>query len=90
MMPAQAYAIASQWGSYINAGDPGAVFYTFPVNDARPQSEAHRAQLQDYAVTLALKRINGVPLSELTPDVAADIRELRALHDFFATADLRP
>jgi hypothetical protein len=27
MTPARAYWIASQWGSYINTGDPGACLY---------------------------------------------------------------
>lgn len=45
--PREALEIASQWGSLIRAGDPGAVFYTFG-DDATPQGPRHRAQLIAY------------------------------------------
>lgn len=37
-----AFAFASQWGSFMHAGDPGACMYGFHHNDGRPVSEAHR------------------------------------------------
>lgn len=48
LTPAAAYAIASQWGSYRTAGDPGACFYAFRKDDGRPASEEHRAQCIRY------------------------------------------
>lgn len=48
LAPEEAYAIASQWGSLVSSGDPGAIFYTFPVDDARPQNSEHRKALVEY------------------------------------------
>lgn len=76
--PAGAYAIASQWGSYVKAGDPGAIFYSFPVNDARPQSEDHRVACILYTDTL-LANIDPKASDEALADHAA----LSALRDFF-------
>ena len=44
----QAITIASQWGSYMHDGDPGAVFYTFPAGKAIVQDEDHRTRLITY------------------------------------------
>jgi hypothetical protein len=84
MTPAQAYAIASDWGSLVRSGDPGAVLYTFPFKDARPQSEAHRAQLMAYATSL-IAQLEAAP----DGDTACDLESLRALAEFFATSPLR-
>lgn len=46
--PAEAFDIASSWGSYMNDGDPGAVFYTFPLGNALVKSESHRETLLWY------------------------------------------
>lgn len=75
-----AFDVASQWGSLISSGDPGAVFYTFPLNDARPLNEAHRAQCLEYTRDL----IDGLQGA----DRAADRSELEALAEFFAAAPL--
>jgi hypothetical protein len=48
MSPREAYELASQWGSYMRDGDPGAVFYSFSALDATPQGSEHRAQLLTY------------------------------------------
>lgn len=48
----RAYDLASDWGSYMHTGDPGACFYAFRFNDGRPVSEEHRLQCLIYARTL--------------------------------------
>jgi hypothetical protein len=75
----KAFEVASQWGSLVRNGDPGAVFYTFPLNDARPLNEAHRAQCLDYTRQLIAEQGEGD---------AADRSELEALAEFFAAAPL--
>jgi hypothetical protein len=42
--PEQAWEYASQWGSMMTNGDPGACMYGFTEN-CRPQSEAHRQEV---------------------------------------------
>lgn len=49
---AKAFAIASEWGSYLHSSDPGACFYGFRAGDGRPVSEEHRAQCLAYLDTL--------------------------------------
>jgi len=88
LTPAKAYEIASQWGSLMTNGDPGAVFYTFPINDGRPQSEAHRQQLLDYTFDLIKEERDDTPDDELDPETAERVAELRALWDFFSTSPL--
>jgi hypothetical protein len=83
LTPAQAFAIASQWGSLIRSGDPGAVFYTFPLNDARPLSEDHRRQCVAYCESL----LDGPPRYETHNDIM-DRAELCALLDFFKESPL--
>jgi elongation factor P hydroxylase len=78
LTPSQAYALASSWGSFIRAGDPGAVFYSFRVNDARPDSERHRRQCLAY--------VRGLLKSGLSEPA---MRELRALRAFFQNTGLR-
>ena len=78
LTPRAAYAIASDWGSFQRAGDPGAVFYTFRPNDARPDSERHRRQCLDYLASL----LKAGP----SPAAVADLKRLRA---FFKSTGLR-
>ena len=78
LTPAQAYDIASDWGSFIRSGDPGAVFYTFRFGDARPDSESHRRQCLAYLADLLGRGLS---------DDAR--RELRALRAFFKSTGLR-
>lgn len=51
LTPATAFAVASSYGSYVSAGDPGACMYAFRAGDGRPVSEAHRTQVLDYLAT---------------------------------------
>ena len=83
MTPAEAYEIASQWGSYSNASDPGACFYAFPVGDARPRSEDHRHQCLWYVAHL----LGG---SSDNGDSRDDIDELVTLARFFRNSELNP
>ena len=43
MTPRRAFRLASGYGSYLRAGDPGASMYAFFFDDGRPVSEDHRA-----------------------------------------------
>lgn len=52
MTPEYAYKIASQWGSFMSAGDPGACFYSFHSNDGRPVDETHRMACLRYTFAL--------------------------------------
>lgn len=76
--PAEAFDIASQWGSYISAGDPGAVFYSFPLNDARPQDDDHRAACLAYTDEL----LDGLDPEDA--DYVEDKASLTVLREFFA------
>jgi hypothetical protein len=78
LTPKQAYDLASQWGSYMRAGDPGACFYGFHVDDGRPVREAHRRQCLAYGLQL---------MQTCRPHEFAELRRLR---EFFATTELRP
>lgn len=71
----EAFDLASQWADT----GAGACFYNFHAGDARPQSEAHRAECLAYLKAL-----------RASPRPAADEAELAALEEFFSSADLRP
>ncbi|QPC87128.1 hypothetical protein GA830_10520 [Mesorhizobium sp. NBSH29] len=87
--PAAAYAIASQWGSYMHATDPGFVFYTFPPNDARPIGADHRRQcLQHTADCLSIASQQATQAG-INADNDEDVTELRLLRRFFTETDLR-
>lgn len=94
LTPSHAYDIASQWGSYMRAGDPGAVFYSFPTADARPQNEDHRAALLAYTDSLlkyTQARIHGTSrLGKRRADLQSQFLELTELREFFATFPLAP
>lgn len=87
--PRQASAIASQWGSYISAGDPGSVFYSLSPNDARPHDEHHRLRCiayTDRCIDIATQRSHQTGHR----DDAEDLRELRQLRRFFVETALKP
>lgn len=91
----QAYDIASQYGSLIRAGDPGACFYRFRFNDGRPATEAHREECLAYAESLE-KDFAGRhwtaqddETDEEAAEIAQDVDNLRALLEFFRASDLR-
>jgi hypothetical protein len=70
MSPREAYELASQWGSYMRDGDPGAVFYSFSASDATPNGPEHRAQLLTYTESL-------LALPDLDADDRADLEKLK-------------
>lgn len=74
--PREAYEIASQWGSFMHAGDPGAAFYTFKRDDAQPQGERHRRQLLDYTESLLAR-------SDLDAADRADLERLKLFFEKF-------
>jgi hypothetical protein len=78
LTPREAYELASGYGSFIRAGDPGACFYGFHFNDGRPVSEAHRQQCLNYTRRLLVEM-----------DKAARA-ELRRLKTFFLLTEVRP
>lgn len=50
--PERAYEIASQWGSYISAGDNGVPFVSFPRGDGTPVSPGHQEACINYTIHL--------------------------------------
>lgn len=68
--------IASLWGSMMTAGDPGACFYGFHLDDGRPQDEAHRAACIAYTEDL----LKGQRESE---DEPGNVAELESLLEWF-------
>lgn len=96
----EAYEIASQWGSYISDGDLGAVFYTFPSGDARPQNSEHRLSLISY--TRSCQNIAQERVSEFEAasegrqadwpwgDPHEDLENLKKLEVFFAMSEQAP
>lgn len=93
--PDEAYDIASSWGSYLRDGDPGAVFYSFPVGDARPQNFEHRQALLKYTdacLKIALDRIENKDAVRECPE--AQLREdhdaLIKLKEFFLFSATAP
>jgi hypothetical protein len=87
LTPAAAYAIASQWGSYMNDADPGRVFYTFPAGDARPIDEAHRAWcLQHTVQCLVIAKSHASQCGHGDDD--ADVQDLLALERFFRECEI--
>ena len=93
----EAYAIASEWGSYVQTDDPGACMYGFKHNDCRPQHERHRAQ--------CLKHIDAVCIPQVLSEFQAavefgnercaheairDYRSLVLLRRFLVSAQCQP
>lgn len=68
--------IASQWGSFMTSGDPGACFYGFHIDDGRPQDEDHRQACIAYTETL---------LTEQRADESepGNVAELESLLEWF-------
>jgi hypothetical protein len=75
--PQKAYEVASQWGSYMNAGDPGSCFYGFHINDGRPQDELHRKRCLEYTQSLYIAADD------------SEREELAALRLWFAGCEVR-
>lgn len=85
MSPVVAYSLASQFGSYQRAGDPGACFYAFHADDGRPVSEAHRRQLLEQ-IAARLRWREGCAYR----GASTERRNLRALRRYYSAAPLRP
>lgn len=95
MTSKQAYTIASQWGSYMRDGDPGAVFYTFPGNAAHVQDAAHRLALIEYTksnITDVIERLiqyrgrHYQGDSDLLREYAKNVHDLAELLHYFEVA----
>jgi len=72
---AEAAAIAADWGSYMRAGDPGAIFYTFPGDTSPAWDSAAAAWALAYCDScLAIARANGEELDSdsCCPDCGRD------------------
>lgn len=76
----QAYRKAAAWGSYIHSDDPGAVMYSFRVDDGRPNDEAHRRALLAHLDAID----DGRP-----PMAVVDAASLWDLRHWLLTCDLR-
>lgn len=95
LTPSAAYAIASQWGSYVRAGDSGACFHAFRKDDARPVNKWHRAQCVRYLereclVAAQLRLENAQAWRDVARIASAerDLADLRHLKCWFRTAPL--
>lgn len=95
LTPRQAFDVAASWGSYMHAGDPGACFYGFHLNDARPQSERHRAQCLAYLDSVCIPAAWAYADDEcercgaaMRPGRVRDLRQLHQLRAFLASASL--
>ncbi|RWC91669.1 MAG: hypothetical protein EOS72_03165 [Mesorhizobium sp.] len=75
----RAFAIASQWGSFMHATDPGQCLYAFYVNDGRPLTEAHR-----------LECLRWLRSKQTTCRSDREYDELMKLIRFMANTALRP
>lgn len=73
--------IASLWGSLMTAGDPGACFYGFHLDDGRPQDEDHRADCIAYTESL----LKAERASETEP---GNVAELESLLEWFKACPL--
>lgn len=98
--PEEACDIASSWGSYMNAGDPGAIFYSFPPGDARPASPDHRMALVTYTRTCLQAAMTRVLEHQALDDAGRadwawgdpdkDVEDLRKLETFFLRSEQLP
>lgn len=72
----EAAEIAAQWGSLMRAGDPGAIFYTFPGGDRAPDwgPDDRAAALAHCDSCLAIARARGEELDSdsVCPDCGRD------------------
>jgi hypothetical protein len=88
--------LASQWGSLIRSGDPGACFYGFPLDgrnryDGRPADENHRANCLSYCGGL-IRKVHCAILDGTAKDMdwtKTDLRRLRSLWRFFRYSPTR-
>lgn len=98
--PDEAYGIASQWGSFMSESDRGAVFYTFPFEEARPQNFEHRRSLVAYTrhcQLIAQERIRDFENASQESQGAwpwgnpyQDMEDLQRLETFFLQAEAMP
>lgn len=79
----RAYSIASEWGSFLDANDPGCRLYGFHYGDGRPVSDQHRSDCLTY-----LRRI--MAQGGVGSMSARSERDLRSLIRFLANCPLRP
>lgn len=63
--PARVYEIASQWGSYCSAGEPGVPFVSFYANDGTPVSPGHQESCIRYTIDLLGRDLQEVDRSDL-------------------------
>lgn len=80
---ARAAEIAAAWGSYMNAGDPGAIFYTFPADGTAPKwDENDRAAALSYCDSCLwqARRAGSGPTDAAA--VAKDVADLEALRRY--------
>lgn len=75
----RAYALASQWASYMDSDDPGQCLYALYTYDGRPLTEAHRLD--------CLKWLRSRPVKGLSRH---DYDDLQKLIRFMANTPLRP
>lgn len=68
--------IASQWGSMMTSGDPGACFYGFHIDDGRPQDEDHRQVCIAYTESL-------LTAQRADEDEPGNVAELESLLEWF-------
>ena len=96
MTKQEAYKIASSWGSYMREGDPGACFYSFPVDDGRPESEEHRTRCLAYLDSDLIPHAkrdearlfrdrHGIDAAAYAK-ASADLAELKRLRQYYMTA----
>lgn len=84
----RAYLIASDYGSFLHAGDPGACFYGFRFNDGRPDSEQHRAKCIAYT-RKCLSEVRGKHVGVMrTQAHAVEMLDLRWLLAWFHRCEL--
>jgi hypothetical protein len=84
----EAYYIASQWGSYMRIGDPGACFYGFHVDDARPVDENHRQLCLAHTDTVIQRLETDLAWGTAHEEQAQDLDDLKALKHWFKHCEL--
>ncbi|TIS37524.1 hypothetical protein [Mesorhizobium sp.] len=75
----RAFALASQWASFMHTTDPGQCLYAFYSNDGRPLSEAHRLECLRWLIS-----------KQMTTRTERQYDELMKLIRFMANTPLRP
>lgn len=75
----RAYALASQWASFLYNADPGACIYALHPNDGRPLNDEHRLQ--------CLRHLRS---KQHYTNSDSEYRELMQLIRFMANTPLHP